>query len=57
MLTDEQRKNIEEMFSTTASFSGQALRAFVRKAARIIIDLEEENEALKKRVMELEQKR
>lgn len=57
MLTDEQRENVINMFSTAASFNGQALRDFVRKAAHIILDLEDENKALKKRVKELEQKK
>ena len=57
MLTDEQRENIIDMFSTAASFNGQALRDFVRKAAHIILDLDDENETLKRRIKELEQKK
>lgn len=53
MLTDEQRKNVQEMFSTATGFNGQALRDFTRKAAGIILDLEKENAALKERRDEL----
>lgn len=56
MLTEEQKENVKDMFGTAASFGGQALRDFVRRAAGIIIDLDEENEILKKRVKELEKK-
>lgn len=57
MLTEEQREKVINLFSTAASFNGQALRDFVRKAAHIILDLHDENEALKRRIKELEQKK
>ena len=57
MLTDEQKENVRDMYTTAASFNGQALRDFVRRSAKLIIELDEENYYLKKRVEELEQKK
>lgn len=57
MLTDEQKENVRNMYATAASFNGQSLRDFVRKSAKIIIELDEENYYLKKRVEELEKLR